>query len=86
MISGIGNHGNPSHYDLHIKNFNSNELKFLIEYQYKYQFHGNDLMLISNDSVLEQRIPCVIEPARQANSHLPYVLHKSQSTAPYWYI
>ena len=35
MISGIGNHGNPSHYDLHIKNFNSNELKFLIEYQHE---------------------------------------------------
>ena len=34
MISGIGNHENPSHYDLHIKNFNSNKLKFLIEYQY----------------------------------------------------
>ena len=25
---------NPSPYDLHIKNFNSCELKFLIEYQY----------------------------------------------------
>ena len=35
MIFGIENHGNPSHYDLHIKNFNSCELKFLIEYQYK---------------------------------------------------
>ena len=35
MIFGIENHGNPSHYDLHIKNFNSLELKFFIEYQYK---------------------------------------------------
>ena len=86
MISGIGNHGNPSHYDLHIKNFNSNELQFLIEYQYKYQFHGNELMLISNDSVLEQLIPYAPVPAQQANSHLPYVLHKIQSTVPYWYI
>ena len=28
------NHGNPSHYDPHIENFNSYELKFSIEYQY----------------------------------------------------
>ena len=35
MIFGIENHGNPSHYDLHIENFNSCELKFSIEYQYK---------------------------------------------------
>ena len=35
MIFGIENHGNPSHYDLHIENFNSDELKFSIEYQYK---------------------------------------------------
>ena len=34
MIFEIENHENPSHYDLHIKNFNSYELKFLIEYQY----------------------------------------------------
>ena len=36
MIFGIENHGNPSHYDLHIENFNSCELKFSIEYQYNY--------------------------------------------------
>ena len=35
MIFGIENHGYPSHYDLHIKNFNSCELQFLIEYQYE---------------------------------------------------
>ena len=35
MIFKIENHRIPSHYDLHIKNFNSDELKFLIEYQYK---------------------------------------------------
>ena len=35
VIFGIENHGNPSHYDLHIENFNSDELKFSIEYQYK---------------------------------------------------
>lgn len=35
VIFGIENHKIPSHYDLHIKNFNSYELKFLIEYQYK---------------------------------------------------
>ena len=35
MIFGIENHGNSSHYDLHIENFNSCELKFSIEYQYK---------------------------------------------------
>ena len=35
MIFGLDNHGYPSHYDLHIKSFNSCELKFLIEYQYK---------------------------------------------------
>ena len=35
MIFEIENHRIPSHYDLHIKNFNSDELKFLIEYQYK---------------------------------------------------
>ena len=34
MIFEIENHRIPSHYDLHIKNFNSDELKFLIEYQY----------------------------------------------------
>ena len=34
VIFGIENHGNPSHYDLHIENFNSDELKFSIEYQY----------------------------------------------------
>ena len=40
MVFEIENHGNPSHYDLHIKNFNSNELKFLIEYQYKIIGHA----------------------------------------------
>ena len=35
VIFGIENHGNPSHYDLHIENFNSDELKFSIEYQYQ---------------------------------------------------
>ena len=35
MIFGMENHGNPSHYDLHIENFNSCELKFSIEYQYQ---------------------------------------------------
>ena len=35
MIFRIENHGNTSHYDLHIENFNSCELKFSIEYQYK---------------------------------------------------
>ena len=35
MIFEIENHRIPSHYDLHIKNFNSDELKFLIEYQYE---------------------------------------------------
>ena len=35
MIFYLENHRIPSHYDLHIKNFNSDELKFLIEYQYK---------------------------------------------------
>ena len=35
MFFGIENHGNPSHYDLHIENFNSCELKFSIEYQYE---------------------------------------------------
>ena len=25
MLFGIENHGNPSHYDLHIKNFHSDE-------------------------------------------------------------
>ena len=35
VIFGIENHGNSSHYDLHIENFNSYELKFSIEYQYK---------------------------------------------------
>ena len=40
MIFGIENHENPSHYDLHIKNFNSDELKFLIEYQYKLRDSG----------------------------------------------
>ena len=34
MIFEIENHRISSHYDLHIKNFNSDELKFLIEYQY----------------------------------------------------
>ena len=34
VIFGIENHGNPSHYDLHIENFNFDELKFSIEYQY----------------------------------------------------
>ena len=34
VIFGIENHRNPSHYDLHIENFNSDELKFSIEYQY----------------------------------------------------
>ena len=38
MIFEIENHRIPSHYDLHIKNFNSYELKFLIEYQYN-QLH-----------------------------------------------
>ena len=37
MIFEIENHRIPSHYDLHIKNFNSDELKFLIEYQYEIQ-------------------------------------------------
>ena len=42
MIFKIENHRIPSHYDLHIKNFNSDELKFLIEsflieYQYEIQ-------------------------------------------------
>ena len=36
MIFEMENHRIPSHYDLHIKNFNSDELKFLIEYQYNY--------------------------------------------------
>ena len=35
VIFGIENHRNPSHYDLHIENFNSDELKFSIEYQYE---------------------------------------------------
>ena len=35
VIFGIENHRNPSHYDLHIENFNSDKLKFSIEYQYK---------------------------------------------------
>ena len=35
MIFGIENHGNPSHYDLNIQNFNSDELKFLIENAYR---------------------------------------------------
>ena len=35
MIFGIENHRYPSHYDLHIKTFNSVELNVLIEYQYK---------------------------------------------------
>ena len=39
MIFGK-NHGNPSHYDLHIENFNSCELKFSIEYQYN-SLQGN---------------------------------------------
>ena len=34
MIFGIENHRYPSHYDLHIKTFNSGELNILIEYQY----------------------------------------------------
>ena len=34
MIFRIKNHGYPSHDDLHMKNFNSSELKFSIEYQY----------------------------------------------------
>ena len=42
MIFEIENHRIPSHYDLHIKKFNSDELKFLIEsflieYQYEIQ-------------------------------------------------
>ena len=37
MIFEIENHRIPSHYDLHIKNFNSDELKFLIESQYNIQ-------------------------------------------------
>ena len=35
MIFEIENHRISSYYDLHIKNFNSDELKFLIEYQYE---------------------------------------------------
>ena len=31
MIFKIENHGFPSYYDLHIKNFNSDELKFYYE-------------------------------------------------------
>ena len=34
MIFEIENHRIPSHYDLHIENFNSFDLKFSIEYQY----------------------------------------------------
>ena len=37
MIFEIENHRISSYYDLHIKNFNSDELKFLIEYQYDIQ-------------------------------------------------
>ena len=37
VIFGIENHGNPSHYDLHVENCNSDELKFSIEYQYETQ-------------------------------------------------
>ena len=33
-----------------------------------------------------QLLPYVHEPVQQANLHLPYALHKSQSTAPYLYI
>ena len=35
MIFEEENHRIPSHYDLHIENFNSFELKFSIEYQYE---------------------------------------------------
>ena len=34
MIFEIENHRIPSHYDLHIENINSFELKISIEYQY----------------------------------------------------
>jgi len=38
----------PNHYDLHIKNFNCYELKFLIEYQYK--FRQNAFSTLMGDS------------------------------------
>ena len=42
MIFEMENHRIPSHYDLHIKNFNSDELKFLIEYQYQHPRRTNE--------------------------------------------
>ena len=45
MIFEIENHRIPSHYDLHIKNFNSDELKFLIEYQYNQLYERADKAL-----------------------------------------
>ena len=58
MIFGIENHANSSHYDLHIENFNSCELKFSIEYQYDIDFENSTVSVTKAAAVVDGKQVC----------------------------
>ena len=66
MIFEMENHRIPSHYDLHIKNFNSDELKFLIEYQYNVVMNMKPNKVISGFLCLLTALSALILPVRAA--------------------